>query len=231
MSSSSAGLSSSVWDRAGSDGHAMSKNLFAFLIRFWTAAGIAASAVAASFTLDWHPSIWAFIGLAVIPFVGVFVSMKSDNPAVSLLGYALIVVPFGLITGPLVALYTTASVVKVLAITTMIVVTLGIAGAIYPKSLESWGAFLFGGLLILIFGQFGVMILGAFGVNVGGAMTVLDWVGVFLFSAYVIYDMNRAMRLPRTHDNAIDAAVAVYLDFLNLFLRLLSIMGNRRSSD
>jgi FtsH-binding integral membrane protein len=228
MGSSSASLSSSVWDRAGSDGHTMSKNLFAALISFWTAAGIAASGVAAYFTLGWHPSIWAFLGLALIPFVGVLVSVKSDNPLVSLFGYALICVPFGLITGPIVALYTAASVVKILAVTTMIVVTLGIGGAIYPKSLESWGAFLFGGLLILIFGQFGFMLLAAFGVNIGGALTLFDWIGVFLFSAYVIYDMNRAMRLPRTHDNAIDAAVAVYLDFLNIFLRLLSLFGQRK---
>jgi FtsH-binding integral membrane protein len=72
------------------------------------------------------------------------------------------------------------------------------------------------------------MILGAFGVNIGGAMTVLDWIGVVLFSAYVIFDMNRAMRLPRTLDNSIDAAVAVYLDFANLFVRLLSLLGQRR---
>ena len=121
-----------------------------------------------------------------------------------------------------------ASVVKVFAITTGLVVTLGLVGAVYPKSLESWGIYLLGGLLVLIFGQFVVLIAGMLGANVGGAMTVFDWIGVALFSAYVVYDLNRAMRVERTHDNAIDCAVAIYLDFLNLFLRLLRLLGTRK---
>ncbi len=36
------------------------------------------------------------------------------------------------------------------------------------------------------------------------------------------------MRVERTHDNAIDCAVAVYLDFANLFIRLLSLFGARK---
>lgn len=227
MATRSASLSSSIWDRT-SGSHAMSKNLFAFLVSFWTAVGIGSSAVAASLTMTWQLSIWAYLGLAIIPFVGILIAMKSDNPVVSLVGYAMVTIPFGMITGPLVALYTAASVAKVFMITTGMVVVLGVIGAVYPKSLESWGIWLFGGLLVLIFGQFGVMIAAAFGVNVGGAMTVFDWIGVVLFSAYVIYDLNRAMRVERTHDNAIDCAVAVYLDFANLFIRLLSLLGNRK---
>ena len=228
MASSSSGLSASVWDRQ-SGGHAMSKNLFAFLVSFWTAAGIASSAAAAHMTAAWHPGLLEILllGLAV-PIVGIIIAMKSDNPVFSLLGYAMVTIPFGMIAGPMIALYTAASVAKVFMITTGIVVTLGIIGAVYPKSLEGWGIWLFGGLLILIFGQFGVMIAAAFGVNVGGAMTWLDWAGVVLFSGYVIYDLNRAMRVERTHDNAIDCAVAVYLDFANLFLRLLSLLGQRK---
>jgi len=33
------------------------------------------------------------------------------------------------------------------------------------------------------------------------------------------------MRIPYTMNNAIDAAVEVYLDFINLFIRLLSLLG------
>lgn len=228
MGSSSSSLSSSVWERR-SGSHAMSKNLFAFMLSFWTAAGIASSAVAAHLCANWHPGLLEILLLGLgVPIVGIIISIKSDNPVISLLGYAMVTIPFGMIVGPVVALYTAASVAKVFMITTGMVVVLGVAGAIYPKSLESWGIWLFGGLLILIFGQFGVMIAAAFGVNVGGAMTLFDWIGVVLFSGYVIYDLNRAMRVERTHDNAIDCAVAVYLDFANLFIRLLSLMGQRR---
>jgi FtsH-binding integral membrane protein len=226
-------MSESVWDRTasrfGGGSGEMSKNAFAALVCFWTAAGIAVSAVCAYAAMDWRLPWYAYLALAIVPFVGVFVSLGSKNPLVSLFGYALIVVPFGLITGPMVAMYTAASVVKVFAITTGLVVTLGFIGAIYPKSLESWGIYLLGALFVLIFGQLIVMVAGMFGANVGGAMTVFDWIGVVLFSAYVVYDLNRAMRVERTHDNAIDCAVAIYLDFLNLFLRLLRLLGQRKN--
>jgi len=41
----------------------------------------------------------------------------------------------------------------------------------------------------------------------------------------VIYDLNRAMRLQRTMNNAIDVSVQVFLDFINIFIRILSLMG------
>lgn len=220
--------SSSVWEREGGS-HSMSKNLFAFLVCFWTAAGVGSSAVAASFTTDWRPGwlVFLLVGL-VVPIAGIFIALGSGNPLVSLLGYALVTIPFGLVAGPMVGTYTTASVVKILGVTTAIVVTLGIVGAVYPKSLESWGVWLFGGLLIIFFGQFGIAIAGMLGANVGGALTVWDWVGIVLFCGYVIYDLNRAMRIERTHDNAIDCALAVYLDFANIFVRLLRLYGTKK---
>ncbi|HET6924405.1 MAG TPA: Bax inhibitor-1 family protein, partial [Candidatus Saccharimonadales bacterium] len=93
-------------------------------------------------------------------------------------------------------------------------------------SLESWGAWLLGGLVVLLIGYFAVGIFGALGINIGGALTGWDWLGVALFSALVVFDLNRAMRYPRTLDNAIDSAAAVFLDFLNIFIRLLELTGD-----
>ncbi len=226
-SSSDSFMSNPAFERFGS-GHTLSKNAFAAMLCFWTAAGIAVSAACAYATLDWRPGLLPLILLMLVPFAGILLAAKSTNPLVSLLGYGLVVVPFGLSMGPIVAMYTAASVVKVLAVTTGMVVGLGVIGAVYPKSLESWGVFLIGALLVLILAQFVTIILAAFGLNVSGAMTALDWIGVGIFSLLVVYDLNRAMRVERTHDNAIDCAVGIYLDFINIFIRLLSIMGKRK---
>lgn len=220
-------LKSGVWERRGVG--TMSKNLFAFMVAAWTGMGIAASAVAANYTQDWNLTIWFLLGVLAVSIVGVVIALWSENPVLSLVGYALVAVPFGLMLGPVVALYTEASVVKVLLVTTGIVTLLGIVGAVIPDSLEGWGSWLFGGLVLLILGTFAVPIGGAFGLPISGALTLLDWAGVLLFSAYVIYDWNRAMRVPYTMDNAIDCALAVYLDFVNLFIRLLSLMGTKKS--
>ena len=214
-----------VWDRTSSGREGMSKRAFAMLLTFWTAFGIGTSAAASVVSYGWQPSWLLLIGTLVTSIVGIVIALKSDDPVFSFLGYMLITIPFGLMLGPVVAHYTTASVVKILFVTTGMVVGLGVIGAVWPRSLESWGAWLFGALLILLLGSIVTMVAGAFGVQVQGAMRLWDWVGVGLFSAYVIFDLNRAMRVERTHDNAIDCAVAVYLDFANLFIRLLSLFG------
>jgi FtsH-binding integral membrane protein len=191
----------------------------------WTAVGIGASAVAASLSRNWGLDWLLMIGSLVFAIIGVIISAKSDNPAISFVGFMLVAVPFGLLLGPVVSLYTDASVARVLTLTTAIVVVLGVIGAVVPASLEIWRGWLFGGLLLLLGGMFFVPLMGLFGVPIGGALTALDWFGVVLFGGYVIYDLNRAMRIAYTLDNSVDAAVAIYLDFFNIFIRLLALLG------
>jgi FtsH-binding integral membrane protein len=219
-------MSDSVWTRQGAS--TLSKNLYAFLVCMWTAVGIGASAVAASLSKNWGLDWVLIIGSLVFAIIGVIISAKSDNPAISFVGYMLVAVPFGFLLGPVVSMYTEASVAKVFILTTLIVVVLGVIGAVIPTSLESWRGWLFGGLLLLLGGMFLAPLMGLFGVPIGGALTALDWFGVVLFGGYVIYDLNRAMRIAYTLDNSVDAAVAIYLDFFNIFIRLLSLLGDEK---
>jgi len=213
----------SVWERTGES--TMSANLYAFWITFWTAVGIATSALAASLALSWEYSLVLFVPAFIASIVGILIAHNNDDPLISIGGYLLLTVSFGAITGPVVAMYTPASVARILFLTTVVVIGLGIAGAILPKSLENWWSWLFGGLLLLLAGQVLLPLTAYLGVPVGNAMTLWDWAGVALFSGFVLFDLNRAMRIPYTMNNAIDAAVEVYLDFINLLLRLLSLLG------
>ena len=213
----------SVWERTGES--TMSGNSYAFWITFWTAIGIATSAVVACLTLSWDYSLFLVVPAFIASIIGISIAQKNDDPLISIGGYLLNTVSFGAITGPVVALYTPASVARILFLTTAVVIGLGIAGAILPRSLENWWSWLFGGLLLLFAGQILLPLAAYLGVPVGNAMTVWDWAGVALFSGFVVFDLNRAMRIPYTMNNAIDAAVEVYLDFINLFIRLLSLLG------
>ncbi len=219
----------SVWTRSGYG--TMSKNLFAFATSAWTALGIAATMAGAAVSEKWELNLVFLLGVLVAGIAGVIIALKSDVPIVSLFGYMLVAIPFGLMLGPVVALYTMASVVRVFFVTTGMVVALGIVGAVIPDSLEGLGSWLFGGLVALLIGLLIVPIAGMFGVPIKEAMTILDWVGVVLFSGYVVYDWNRAMRVPFTLDNSIDCALAVYLDWINLFIRLLELTGTKKSDD
>lgn len=219
-------LGGAVWERTGVSN--LSKGLYSLMVCFWTAVGVAQTAIGAYVTQSWELNLWFILGVLVVSIAGIFIALSSDKPIVSLIGYAMIAIPFGLMFGPVVAMYTTASVVKVFFLTTMVVGVLGVVGAVIPDSLDSWGGPLLGGLLLLLLGYFIVPVAGFFGLPIDTAMTVLDWAGVFLFGALVIFDLNRAMRIPYTHDNAIDSAIGIYLDFINIFIRLLALTGKKR---
>ena len=63
---------------------------------------------------------------------------------------------------------------------------------------------------------------------------VLDWVILLVFFGITIYDMNKIKNLSveveldqeKLH---IYGAMELYLDFINIFIRILSIFGKRRS--
>ncbi len=55
----------------------------------------------------------------------------------------------------------------------------------------------------------------------------LDWAVVAIFCGYIGYDWGRANQIPKTLDNAVDSAAALYIDIINLFLRILRIMGRK----
>ena len=238
MSSNNDSLfSNPVWDRAD-DSYVkptMSRRLYLLLVCFWTTLGIVASAITSQISYGWDLrewNIWGLIGFFLVTFVvaigGTLIATASDNPLVSLLGYALVAGMFGVMVGPVLALYETSSILKVLFITGAVVIILGLVGALIPDDLSAWGLWLFGGLLFVIGATLVVPLMGFFGLPVEGAMTVVDWIALVVFGGLVIFDLNRAVRLPYTHDNAIDSAMAIYLDFLNIFLRILSLMGQKK---
>jgi FtsH-binding integral membrane protein len=210
----------------------LSTRVYIALVCFWTALGILSSAVSAWVGLQLHLTPVMMLVLLGVAFVsglaGTSIALDSDKPVVSMTGYAMVSIPFGLLLGPAVAQYTETSVLKIFLVTIFMVVILGAIGAAYPRSLGHWGSYLLGSLLILLLGQLMVPFAALAGVPIEGAMTILDWVGVVIFSLYVVHDLNQAMDLEPTHDNAIDVALGVYLNVLNLFLRLLQLFGQHR---
>ena len=244
---SSFSLSSGVWERDGASN--ISRHQFMLLMGFFTLLGLTLSGVCAYFTTGWMhlvPAIgeakatwewagpinmWVLLVLVLVSsFGGIFMALKSDKPAISALGFFLVAAPMGVLLGPTVGMYQPESVMKVILITGMVTGVLTLIGAVIPESLQSWGGWLFGALSILLLGQFGIPLMGWLipGFPIHSALTLWDWIGVLIFSAYIIFDVNRAMSVPATVDNAIDCALSIYLDILNLFIRLLEIMGKTK---
>lgn len=59
----------------------------------------------------------------------------------------------------------------------------------------------------------------------GAALGIFDYLVVLIFCGYVGYDWARANACAKTVDNAVDCAAELYIDIVNLFVRILSILS------
>ena len=166
---------------------------------------------------------WVFFGgYFASCFAGIYLFNTSSNPLVSFVGYNLVVVPFGLIVNVVVHQYDPELVqaaIRVTALVTMLMMTLG---SIFPSFFEKIVGALTLALLAVIVVE--VVEIFIFGIHHG----VIDWIVAGIFCGYIGYDWARANKIPYTLDNAVDSAAALYMDIINLFLRILRIMGRRK---
>ena len=147
---------------------------------------------------------------------------KSDNPAVSFAGFTGMAVSMGLLLTFYVAAFTAHSVSYAFIATALVTVIMVILSMLYPDFFRNLGRTLFISLLACIIIQVAGMFL------LGLPMTIIDYAVALIFCGYIGLDWCRAQRYPKTLDNAIDCAADIYLDVVNLFIRILAITGKRR---
>jgi FtsH-binding integral membrane protein len=128
-------------------------------------------------------------------------------------------------------IYTRTSIVSTFMITAGTFGAMSVYGYVTKKDLSSWGSFLFMGLV-------GVVIASV--VNIFMQSTMIYWIstfcGVIVFVGLTAYDTHKIKMMAAQgfnseedyHKGAVMGALRLYLDFINLFLMLLRIFGNRR---
>ncbi len=136
----------------------------------------------------------------------------------------------GLSLGVLFLVYTYASIAKVFFITAASFGALSLWGYTTQRDLTGFGSF-------LMMGLFGVIIASV--VNIFLGSPGLDWVisviGVIVFAGLTAWDTQKIKEMYSPMDDgtvgarkAVMGALALYLDFLNMFLMLLRLFGDRR---
>lgn len=215
-------VSTGVFERKGGD--TISANGFYGTLTASLVWGLVLTAFIAHKVAEMHfvPGLGEIILIGlVVPIAGVFIAVKSTNPFGSFIGYNMIVVPFGIILGPVLNHYTPDIVRNAFGMTAVIALFMGTAGTLFPGIFARMGSALFFALLGLV----GVSIARIFIPAID--LTIIDYAGAGIFSLYIGYDMYRANHIPKTVDNAIDVSVNLYLDIINLFLFVLRIFGRR----
>ncbi|WP_197498441.1 Bax inhibitor-1 family protein [Vibrio scophthalmi] len=162
-----------------------------------------------------------FIGYFASCFIGIYLFRSSSNPLVSFLGYNFVVVPFGLIINMVVSQYDPALVLSAIQVTGLVTGVMMILGTLFPNFFAKIaGALTIALLAVIVVELFQIFVLGIH-------QAWIDWAVAVIFCGYIGYDWGRANQIPKTLDNAVDSAAALYMDIINLFLRILRIMGRK----
>jgi len=155
-------------------------------------------------------------------FIGIALYTKSSNPMVSFIGYNFVVVPFGLILNLVISSYDPDIVLNAIMITAIVTLLMIVLGSLYPSFFQKISGALFIALLSVFVVE--LIMIFIFKVRLG----IIDWIVAIIFCGYIGYDWGRANAMAKTVDNAIDGAAAIYMDIINLFIRILRILGRNR---
>jgi hypothetical protein len=126
--------------------------------------------------------------------------------------------------------FTGASIASAFITTAGMFGALALYGSLTKRSLAGLGQFAFMGLVGIIIAS----LVGLFWQN-DALQFLISSIGVIVFTGLTAYDAQRlkAMALavegPQVGSYAIGGALALYLDFVNLFLMVLRLFGGRRS--
>ncbi|MEO2007878.1 MAG: Bax inhibitor-1 family protein [Pirellulaceae bacterium] len=220
-------LESNVWDRRETNDQIISPGIYnmviglvlcwGFVVNYLMVKNIAPQAALAY-------GFWPFIiGYFASCFFGIYLFNKSDNPFISFIGYNFVVVPFGLIVNLVVSRYDPQLVQEAMVITGGVTGLMMILGSMFPQFFQR----IAGALTIALISVIIIELIAIF--FFGGSPAIIDWIVVLIFCGYIGYDWGRANQIPKTYDNAVDSAAALYMDIINLFLRILRILGRSRN--
>ena len=154
--------------------------------------------------------------------------MSAQTAGIIFTGYAAL---NGLTLSVVFLAYTSASIATTFFVTAGTFAIMSIYGYYTKKDLTSWGNLLFMALI-------GIIIASV--VNFFMQSEMLYWLvtyaGVFIFVGLTAYDTQKIKRMSTATEigseeeskGAIVGALMLYLDFINLFLLLLRILGDRK---
>ena len=210
------------------------------MVYAWMAAGLGLTAVVA-WWVSTRPDIMAqvfrgpvLIGLilAELVLVGVIsAAVNKINAAAATALFMLYSGINGLTLSGLFIVYAHATLASAFVITAGMFAAMSVWGFVTKRDLTAMGALLFMALIGLVLAS----VVSFFWRN-SMLTTIINYAGVLIFVGLTAYDTQKLKQIATyTADNAamsarlsINGALMLYLDFLNLFLFLVRILGSRR---
>ena len=150
----------------------------------------------------------------------IFASFASRRPGLNMVALFSFTTVSGLTLGPLLYQVGPSIAAEAFALTAITFAGLSLYVVYSKKDFSFMSGFLMTGLIVIIIGG----LLNMFFIQSGMMHFVMSGASVLLFSGFILYDTSNILRYYGT-DEYVSATLALYLDILNLFIALLSILG------
>lgn len=214
---------------------------FMYKVYGWMSVALAVTA-AVAYYVGTTPAVYTQIFQSPVLLIGIVIaqvalvlflgwkiaSLSYAEAVVAFMAYAVLV---GITTSSVLLVYTMSSVYLAFAITAGLFASMALYGYYTNADLSSMGSF-------LVMGLWGIML--AMLVNMWFKSPVANYyislIAVGLFTLMTAYDVQRIKRIgeslalspDKRGSAAIYGALTLYLDFINLFMSLVQILGKRK---
>ncbi len=189
------------------------------------AASLIAAATGAYIGMQMAPAIaswyWGLVILEFAVLIGLF--FTKDKPGINLIMLFAFTFLTGLTLTPLLSAILTMPggagiLTNALLLTAVSVGGLSLFATNTTKDFTFMGKFLFIALIIMI-------VAGLINIFLGSPLlqVILAAVGAIVFSGFILYDTQNLLR--GNFGSPVEAAIALYLDILNLFISILQLLG------
>ena len=169
--------------------------------------------------------------LALVYIISARVNKIQASTATSL--FILYAALNGATLASLFLVYTSSSITSTFFICSATFVACSIFGMTTKRDLTSMGGFMTMGLIGIIIASVVNMFIKSSAMNM-----IISYIGVIVFVGLTAYDTQKLKHMAMTQPSGLEAgvirkgailgALSLYLDFINLFIMLLSILGGRR---
>ena len=177
---------------------------------------------------------YAFLIVIIIEFaIVIFLSARITKmkPATAIVSFLIYSAVSGLTFSIIFVTYDLSSIMYVFLLAAGIFAVFAFLGAVTKIDLSKLGVYLFIGL-------FAIIICGLINLFLNNSTfdMIVSCIAIAIFVGYTAYDVQQILRMQEFNmlpeDNlAIYGALELYLDFINLFLRLLQLFGSSHSDD
>ena len=230
-------------DQTQGQGYAVSRvSVFMQQVYLWMTVALSVTAVAAYYVASNPALINLFFNngmmMQIVLIVAVFGLVMFLSARIHTLSsgaatgfFMLYAALMGIMLAPVFLVYTSTSITQTFIVSAGMFGGMSIFGAVTKRDLTGMGSF-------LIMGLWGIILASIVNIFLGSSMMdfIISVVGVIVFAGLTAYDTQKIREMAENapindsvaiRRGAILGALTLYLDFVNLFLMLLRLFGNR----